>query len=253
MKYFLHLSYKGTHYRGWQRQENVISIQEALEQNLSKMLGYSLPCIGCGRTDAGVHASQYFCHITLKDPLTYDPVFRINKMLPNDIVVHEFLEMPKEAHTQYDALERTYTYRIHGKPNPFIDDLSTYVPLDAIDIEKLRLAASYLKGTHDFRAFCKQPDVYKTTDCRISKVTITYLPQQFIFTITANRFLRGMVRLIVGNLLEIGNGKLTIEQFRSALDHQQPLPYFRMAYPQGLYLSKVSYPYLDIPTKEVNC
>ena len=251
MKYFLHISYKGTHYRGWQKQENVESIQGVLERTLVKMLGYSQPCIGCGRTDAGVHASQYFCHITLSKPLTYDPVFRLNKMLPNDIVVHDFLPMPKEAHSQFDAVERTYTYRIHGSPNPFIDELSTYVNMDKMDLDNIKVAAGYLKGIHDFRSFCKQPDLNKSTVCDIRKTAITHLPQQLTFSITANRFLRNMVRLIVGNLLAIGFRKLTVEQFRIALVQQQPLPYFQLAYPQGLYLSKVSYPFLDVPVKEV--
>jgi len=251
MKYFLHLSYKGTHYRGWQKQANVVSIQEVVEQTLTKMLGYSLSCMGCGRTDAGVHASQYFCHITLREALTYDPVFRINKMLPNDIVVHDFIPIPRKAHAQMDALKRTYTYRIHGQPSPFIDELSTYIHMETLNVEKMKLAISYLKGIHDFRALCKQPDVYSSTLCEISSAEITHLPQQIIISITANRFLRNMVRLIVGNLLEIGYGKLTIEQFCLAVDHQQPLPYFRLAHPQGLYLSKISYSYLDLPVNEV--
>jgi len=246
MKYFLHLAYKGTNYSGWQRQPNAPSIQETLEQCLAKMLGYSLPCIGCGRTDAGVHASQFFCHIIVKEALSYDPVFRINKMLPNDIVVYDFITVHKEAQAQFDALNRTYTYLLHGRKNPFKDDLSTFVEIKHLDIAKMKTAISYLDGSHNFRAFCKQPDIYKSTICNVREVYLKEESQQLTFTITANRFLRGMVRLLVGNLLEIGKGKLTIEQFRLALDKQQPLPYFNMAYPQGLYLSKVQYADLDI-------
>jgi len=246
MKYFLHIAYKGTNYSGWQRQPNAPSIQETLEQSLAKMLGYAIPCIGCGRTDAGVHASQFFCHIILKEELSYDPVFRINKILPNDIVVYDFIAMHKEAQAQFDALNRTYTYLLHGKKNPFKEELSTFIDKNQLDLNKMKSAVAYLPGSHDFRAFCKQPNIYKSTICEVRAVYLKEENQQLTFTITANRFLRGMVRLLVGNILEIGKGKLTIELFRLALDTQQPLPYFNMAYPQGLYLSKVQYAYLEL-------
>lgn len=245
MKYFLHIAYKGTNYSGWQRQPNAPSIQETLEQSLAKMLGYSISCIGCGRTDAGVHASQFFCHIILKEELSYDPIFRINKMLPNDIVVYDFIAVHRAAQAQFDALNRTYTYLLHRKRNPFKEDLSTFIDRE-LNIDKMKLAATFLPGKQDFRAFCKQPDIYKTTICEVKEAYLKQEGQQLVFTITANRFLRGMVRLLVGNLLEIGKDTLTLEQFRLALDEQQPLPYFNMAYPQGLYLSKVQYAYLDI-------
>ena len=251
MKYFLHLAYKGTHYRGWQRQANVISVQETLEQSITKMVGYPISCIGCGRTDAGVHASQYFCHIILQKELDYDPVFRLNKILPKDIALYDFIPVHSKAQAQFHVLHRTYTYLLHGTPSPFLDELSTYFDLQLLNIEQMQSATTLLVGNHNFRSFCKQPDAHNSTICDVQMATLTYQAQRIRFSITANRFLRGMVRLIVGNLLEVGLGKLSVEEFKVALKSQQPLPYFKMAYPQGLYLSKVHYPYLEVPSIEL--
>ena len=247
MKYFLHLAYNGTAYKGWQRQVNVLTVQEVIEDKLHRMLGYFVPCIGCGRTDAGVHASQFFCQIILQEALTYDPIFRLNKMLPEDIAIFDFIPVTRQAQAQFDALERTYTYHIHGIKNPFLSTLSTYYPMEGLSVEKMKAAATLLIGERDFLSFCKQPAVYKTTVCQVSAATISQTEKNKLqFTISANRFLRGMVRLVVGNLLAVGYGELTMDLFEKAIKEQAPLPYFRMAYPQGLYLSKVRYDFLDM-------
>ena len=248
MKYFIHLAYNGSNYSGWQRQKNVISIQEVLEDTLTKMLGYKTLCTGCGRTDKGVHASQYICHIFLKAALSYDPVFRLNKMLPKDIVIYEFIPVADRAQAQYDVIDRTYTYHIRGQENPFFHQLSVCHDLEQLEIEQMELATAMLVGKQDFKSFCKQPDVYKHTVCEVQAATLIQKGTEHLqFSITANRFIRGMVRLLVGNLLAVGTGALPLEDFEKALKTQIPLPYFRMAYPQGLYLSKVRYAYLDLP------
>jgi len=253
MKYFIHLAYNGSNYSGWQRQKNVISIQEILEDTLTKMLGYQVLCTGCGRTDKGVHASQYICHIFIKEALTYDPVFRLNKMLPNDIVIYELIPVADRAQAQYDVVDRTYTYHIRGQESPFFHQLSALCAVEQLDIKRMEQATTMLIGRQDFKSFCKKPDVYKHTFCDVQEATLTLnSPQHLQFSITANRFIRGMVRLVVGNLLAIGTGALSLELFENALKTQTALPYFRMAYPQGLYLSKVRYIYLELPSRSLS-
>ncbi len=247
MKFFIHLAYNGANYRGWQRQPNAPSVQAVLEDAIEKMLSKKIHCIGCGRTDAGVHARQFFCHIVLTRPLDFDPVFRLNKMTPDDIAIYEFIRVPEQAQAQFDVLERTYEYAIHGRKNPFLSPFSTHYLMEEWDFEKMEKAADQLIGEQNFRSFCKQPDVYKNTFCKVSgaRFTISANGDRLRFQITAARFLRGMVRLIVGNLIEIGKGNLSIRAFENALHKQTPLPYFKMAYPQGLCLSKVRYNYIE--------
>lgn len=253
MKYFIHLAYNGTNYSGWQRQKQVISIQQVLEERLTKMLGYQIICSGCGRTDKGVHASQYVCHIFVKEDFSYDPVFRLNKMLPADIVVYDFIPVADRAQAQYDVLDRTYTYHIYGQQSPFFHKLSAYYPMEKLVFERMELAANMLVGKQDFKAFCKKPDVYKHTFCEVREAKLIQIGVDHLqFTIIANRFIRGMIRLLVGNLLAVGNGELSLATFEKALKEQIPLPYFRLAYPQGLYLSKVRYDYLELPSTGIN-
>ena len=247
MKYFLHFAYKGTKYSGWQRQINTSNtIQQTLEEALSKMVGATVTCVGCGRTDAGVHASQYFAHIVVENAFDYDPVERLNRMLPNDISIIDCLPAEYDHHAQYDAVARTYEYHIHGQKNAFLSELSAHYPFEKLDLKKLQLAAKLVAATTDFHAFCKHPDLYKHTLCHVSTATfhIDEGQQRMVFTITANRFLRGMIRLLVGNMMAVGYGKIPLEDFENALKTGVAPKVYRAAYPQGLYLAKVVYPYL---------
>jgi len=244
MKYFLHLAYKGTHYSGWQRQINTPNtIQQTLEEAVSKMVGKTTTCIGCGRTDAGVHASQFYAHIVVENAFDYDPVERLNRMLPDDISIFDCLPAKYEQHAQYDATARTYEYYIHGQKNAFLSELSAYYSFDNLDFEKLHAAAKLVAATTNFRAFCKQPDLYKHTNCSISKAHFSSdeIDKKIVFTITANRFLRGMIRLLMGNMLAVAYGKMQLEDFENALRTGVSPKFYRFAYPQGLYLAKVVY------------
>ncbi|MFT4761273.1 MAG: tRNA pseudouridine38-40 synthase [Paraglaciecola sp.] len=248
MKYFLHLAYKGTNYSGWQRQINTPNtIQQTLEETISKMVGASTTCIGCGRTDAGVHASQFYAHIVIEKGFDYDPVERLNRMLPNDISIFECLPVDYPNHAQYDATSRTYKYHIHGQKNAFLSELSAYYSFENLDLEKLKIAAQLITKTSDFRAFCKQPDLYKHTVCHIKKAhfNIDNKDQKIVFIITANRFLRGMIRLLVGNILAVGYGKMSVKAFENTLKTGISPKFYRAAYPQGLYLAEVVYPFLN--------
>jgi tRNA pseudouridine38-40 synthase len=247
MKYFLHLSYKGTNYHGWQHQPKHPSIQETLEDALAKMVGYKVNCIGCGRTDAGVHASQYFCHIKLLDALDYDLVFRLNKMLPDDIVIHRLIPVHWEAHAQKDALSRTYTFRIHTKKDAFRHELSAYYPGENLNIALMEKALALLTKYQDFHSFCRQPLSYKNTICKLSiaRLVVENNSVDFRFEFTADRFLRGMVRLLVAALLEVGYGRETLAQFEASLKFRNKRLSQKAAYPQGLYLTGVAYSYIN--------
>lgn len=247
MKYFLHLSYKGTHYHGWQRQPKHPSIQETLELALEKMLGYKVNCIGCGRTDAGVHASQYFCHIKVADDFGYDPVFRLNKILPHDITIHDCIKVGWFDHAQKDAISRTYTYQIHTTKDAFLNELSAFYPKENMDIGLMEKAVETLTRYRDFRAMCRQPDLYKTTICEImaARLEVEKGGERLAFVFTADRFLRGMVRILVAQILEVGYGRLTLEAFENRLKTGQPPTSAKAAHPQGLYLTGVRYGFLE--------
>ena len=253
MRYFLHLAYQGTHYRGWQRQPTAISIQATLEDCLSKMLGRKIVCMGCGRTDAGVHASQYFAHINYSGALDYDPIFRLNKMLPDDIVVFNFIKVSPFTHAQYDAIQRSYDYYIHSLKHPFLNPLSTYFPLIHADLDRMEEACALIAEHSNFQFFCRSPEIYKHTDCQIVEARFYRNTEdnRFRIRITADRFLRGMMRMLVAAIVEVGEGRLSMPAYRAALKGEKPLPYPKAAYPQGLHLSAIQYPYLTIPPAPV--
>ncbi len=253
MKYFIHLAYKGTNYRGWQRQPNAPSVQAVLEDAVRKMTGQKINCIGCGRTDAGVHASQFYCHIVVDQAFEFDPVFRLNKMLPDDIAVFDFIEMPRGVHVQHDAVSRTYSYFVHDSKDPFLNDVSSFYSFEGMDFIKMNKAIELLQQQGDYRAFCKQPNIYKSTQCKVLNAGLIKngAASQFRFQITADRFLRGMVRILVANILEVGYGKMELHEFEDCLVAGKKPTYFKEAFPQGLHLSGVEYPFLKIPARRV--
>lgn len=204
--------------------------------------------MGCGRTDAQVHASQFFFHTDIKDPWDFDLLFRINKNLPSDIAVFEIIEVEDNQHARFDATARTYEYFIHTYKDPFLSGLSSLYLERNLDLEKMRKAVSLLTRYNDYRALCKTPADYKHTLCNIISASIFVDPREdkIRFQISANRFLGRMIRIIVGKLLEIGRNELSVEEFESYLITKETPRTIEPAYPQGLYLSKVTYPYLDI-------
>lgn len=252
IRYFLHIGYKGTNYRGWQRQKNVLTIQEVFEKALKQIFKYDIPCLGCGRTDAGVHAVQYFFHIDLKKEYPLDLKFILNKMLPNDISVFDIVKMEGEPHAQFDAVERTYNYFIHTSKDPFLADLSSFYLLENIDLNLMKKAISIIPNYTDFRALCKTPDKHTSTICDLKSIQLFHnqskdrLRLQFI----SNKFLKSMIRIIVYKLLEIGTGRLTVEEFEQNLKSKKTQPFRNIAYPQGLYLTNISYPFMDMPPRD---
>jgi len=252
MRYFLHLAYNGCNYRGWQRQLSAVSVQECLENALSQIFKQKITCIGCGRTDAVVHAIQYFVHFDLENDFDFDLLFRLQKTLPHDIVVFDvFIMINGAEHARYDAVERTYNYFIHTNLDPFLHTVSSYYDASFLDLNSMKEALLLLLKYNDFAAFCLTPDKHNTTLCKITAVQLytNKNNNRFRIEISANRFLKGMIRIIVGKLLEIGAGRLTIGEFEELFISKNRAKIMNSAYPQGLYLSKIRYPYLDIPIK----
>lgn len=255
MIYFLHISFDGSKYRGWQYQPNVPSVQAAIEEKLKRIFKKNIVVYGCGRTDACVHASQYILHIDLAERIDFDLKFRLNKNLPDDIAIYDVLEMEEGHHARYDAVSRTYDYFIHLYKDPILANYSSYYELDNLNFSAMQKAAAILPLYNDFKAICKQPHLYKHTLCKVSqaKLFVDTDQQRLRFTITANRFLRGMVRLCVSFLLKIGTGKMSVEEFEYILSNKLEVPDKDPAFPNGLYLSQVEYPYLKIAPQPSFC
>ena len=218
-RYFFELSYDGTDFFGWQRQPDQRSVQEAIEECLGKLYGgVEIAITGCGRTDTGVHASQYFCHADLPEKYTVDQLkYKLNGMLPAAIAIHGITIVRNTLHARFDAESRTYHYFIHQEKNPFLDRFSLYYKQE-LNWEAMNKAAALLIGEKDFSAFAKLNTDVKTHICSLTFAEWKEVGDgRYQFTVTANRFLRNMVRAIVGTLLEVGLGNMDEESFKAVI------------------------------------
>jgi tRNA pseudouridine38-40 synthase len=253
-------------------QGNAPSVQETINMALHKLLGIEIRSMGCGRTDTGVHAKDFYMHFStekeIEDRANF--LFRLNCVLPNDITIFNIIPVEDKAHTRFDAIERTYEYYVHFDKSPFIKPYSFYQGYYKIDWENVIEAAAFIKGIEDFTSLCLPSEDFKTNICKIKEsrweilpshhlvlkpfdepgpskpLVVPYQPQHgevLRFTITSNRFLRGMVRKIVGTILMIGKGKITLDEFKETVIHQKDFRIHYLAPPNGLFLSKVRYPY----------
>tara|TARA_R110001592_G_scaffold31788_1_gene111715 strand:- start:2887 stop:3633 length:747 start_codon:yes stop_codon:yes gene_type:complete len=242
VRYFLDISYNGTSYYGWQIQKSGPTVQAEIEHALSKLLGEKVGIMGSGRTDAGVHAKQQIAHFDTEK--TVDLVwlkFRLNSFLSPNVAVNDVVEVNSEAHTRFDAIERSYEYYIHQQKSPFVQELSYYFP-KPLNIDLMNEAASKLLGTQDFESFSRIKTEVNNFICNITKAHWKMENDSLVFHVTANRFLRGMVRALVGTLLEVGLGKLTVEDFIKIIERKDRTAAGRAVPPKGLFLSKVTYP-----------
>lgn len=248
LRYFLHLAYQGQKYHGWQRQTNHVSVQGTLESTLSEILKQPIRVIGCGRTDAGVHASQYFAHFDVETIWDYDLHFRLNKRLPDDIAIFDIFAVEQNQHVRYDAISRTYEYFIHTYKDPHLDGKSGLYPYQDLRLADMQKALDMLTKYIDFRTFCRRPEKMNTTICHLTEATLFTDGSQsrHRVRISGNRFLTGMIRLIVGELLMVGQGKCSLDKFENYLVNKPLLSYFNHAYPQGLYLAEIIYPNFDL-------
>ncbi len=240
MRYFLQLSYHGKNYAGWQRQNNAISVQEVIEENLSKIFNEPLEIIGCGRTDTGVHAKKYYAHFDSKKELPENFIFRINNMLPDDVAIHEIFKVNDTLHARFDAINRTYKYFIHFNKNPFVEEQS-FLMHQKPNIDKMNRCIQQLFGEHDFSSFEKKGSDNKTSVCKLENAFWQPTENGLVFTITANRFLRNMVRRITAALLMVGLDKMNEQELINAVLNKEILN-VKMAVPaKGLFLWQIEY------------
>lgn len=242
-RYFLKLSYLGTRYRGYQIQADKGNIQGHLENALSSVFQEELTTVCCGRTDAGVHAEEFYLHLDAEVTADKRIIYKLNKNLPEDIAVHGLFEVDQNMHARFDALSRTYHYYFHTKKNVGIHDQSTWISEGSIKADVMKEAISKLRTVEDFRGFCKTPDRYPHTRCKVMKLDLFQNESgtQFCLELKANRFVRGMIRNIMAQLFLLSKDKITWEDFhqRCVAKHSMQLPI--PAPPQGLHLSGVEY------------
>ncbi|MCS7189918.1 MAG: tRNA pseudouridine(38-40) synthase TruA, partial [Bacteroidia bacterium] len=240
-RYVLWLAYEGTKYAGWQRQLNASTVAGTIEACLARLFGRQVNLVGAGRTDKGVHARMQVAHWDASEEIRLPFLGRLNSLLPGDIRALALYEGSADFHARHSALSRTYRYYIHQVPNPFLRAYSTYVPLPVFwDI--LQGAASHLVGKRDFSAFAKEVSRYKEPVCEVYRAS-WYMPQEgfCVFEIEANRFLRAMVRGLVGAQLRLAQKRISWSLFQAALEKQSREWGMHLAPPQGLFLWEVKY------------
>ncbi|MFT5762050.1 MAG: tRNA pseudouridine38-40 synthase [Polaribacter sp.] len=241
MRYFIELSYQGKNYHGWQIQPDANSIQEELNKAVSTVLQEEITVVGAGRTDTGVHASQMFAHFDSTTELSKNIIFKFNSVLPEDIVVHQVQKVADEKHARFDALTRSYEYRIWLGRNPFLLETTWQLFHQKLDVEAMNEAAEILLEYEDFQAFSKVKTEVKTFNCKVVKAVWTQEGNQLIFNITANRFLRNMVRAIVGTLVDVGKHKITNQDFRTIVLSKNRANAGLSVPAKGLFLTEITY------------
>ncbi len=285
MRYFLEISYKGTDYHGWQIQPNAVTVQEVLDKALSTCFREKIETTGCGRTDTGVHARQFYVHFEGSDQLSAlsfelsgiepqqsvlsnelsgmepqtsalsPPTFglkpktskllnSLNALLPRDIAVKRIIEVEPEAHARFDAVLRSYEYHVHFNKDPFKQDFSWQLK-DELDMEAMNVAAGIIKEYRDFSCFSKSNTQVFTNNCKIEDAYWEANSSGSVFHISADRFLRNMVRAIVGTLIPIGRGEMKPEAIRNIIESKNRSNAGTSVPACGLYLTRVIYPYID--------
>ena len=241
MRYLLEIAFKGTRYHGWQIQHNALSVQEVVNEKLSILVGENIETLGCGRTDTGVHATSYFVHFDVSKKLDEEKyIFKLNQILPDDIAAFQLKEVPADFNARFDAISRTYEYHIIHIPDPFNSDTAWY-QYGSLDIAAMNEASKLFIGKKYFECFSK---VHTQVNNFICEITEAYWKQEngkVIFTITANRFLRNMVRAIVGTLIEVGRGKLASDDLQRILDSKNRCEAGQSVPAHGLFLTKIIY------------
>lgn len=244
MRYFIQLAYNGTPYHGWQYQPNASSVQETLNKAFSVVLNTEINLMGAGRTDTGVHAKEMYAHFDLDMPFDIpNLVHKLNSYLPKDIVIYAVFPVSDEAHSRFDATKRTYEYHINTFKNPFLQEQSWYFH-QPLDVELMNEAAQLLLNHTDFQCFSKVNTDVNTFDCTIFEAYWKQEKDSLIFTISANRFLRNMVRAIVGTLINIGLHKITLTDFETIIESKNRDKAGFSVPAHGLYLTKIEYEYL---------
>ena len=245
-RYFIHLAYNGAAYCGWQTQPDLPTVQLTLEQTLSTLLRQPIAVVGCGRTDTGVHAADFYAHFDYSGQWPVDDgqlVFKLNNMLPTDIAIFDIFPVADNAHARFDATARTYQYHVSNCRLPFRQGLYTRIWFKP-DIDLMNRAAEVLMEYDDFTSFAKLHTQVKTNICHLTEAHWNRVGEEWVFTIRSNRFLRNMVRSVTGTLLDVGRGKLTIDGLREIIERKDRCAAGVSMPACGLFLTKVEYPYL---------
>ncbi|MGY4538397.1 tRNA pseudouridine38-40 synthase [Mucilaginibacter sp. UYNi724] len=258
-RYFIELAYDGTNYHGWQVQPNAVTVQEVLDKALSTLLRQPIETIGCGRTDTGVHATEYFAHLDVEAPqppeggigdafqkFPLQGVRGLNALLPHDIAIKNIIPVHPEAHARFDAKLRSYEYHIHFEKNPFLNGYSWLIR-DKPALELMNRAAAIVMEDTDFSCFSKSNTQVKTNNCKIAKAEWVQTENGIVFHISADRFLRNMVRAIVGTLLQVGRGEMQPEEIRKVIDSKNRSKAGTSVPACGLYLTEIKYSYSLAP------
>lgn len=240
-RYFIELSFVGTRYSGWQIQRNGISVQQTINEKLSLKLGENIEVTGAGRTDAGVHSEFFVAHFDTSSLISEEFISEMNNFLPYDIVFHKIRKVKPDANARFAAINRTYQYRITTKKNPFLNDFSFYY-FSKLDICEMNKAAKILLNISDFTSFSKLHTNTKTNNCKLKKAEWTEHGDVLIFTISADRFLRNMVRAIAGTLLDVGKGKISIPEFCKIIESKDRCKASMSVPAKGLFLTGIDYP-----------
>lgn len=242
MRFFIDLAYNGKAYHGWQYQPNAITVQEVLEKALSTLLSEKISIVGAGRTDSGVHASHMCAHFDFsKNLVKNDLLFKLNSFLPQDIAVYDLYKVNEKAHARFDAISRTYNYSISTTKDVFNYDYSYAMSL-TLDQEQMNKACTILLNYTDFQCFSKSNTDVKTYNCNVMQALWKQQDQLLIFTITADRFLRNMVRAIVGTMIEIGLHKIELEDLHKIIESKDRSKAGFSVPAQGLFLTHIEYP-----------
>ena len=241
MRYFIELSYNGKKYHGWQIQPDVVSVQEKLNNALSTVLQEKIEVVGAGRTDTGVHASQMFAHFNVENLISGDVVHKLNSILPNDITVYTLFSVAEEKHARFDALTRSYEYRIWLGRNPFLLDFSWQIHSQKLNLFKMNAAAKVLLEYEDFQTFSKVKTEVYTFNCDVKAAFWIQEGNLLTFHISANRFLRNMVRAIVGTLVDVGLEKISIQEFRQIIESKNRGNAGLSVPAKGLFLTQIKY------------
>ena len=245
MRYFLKLSYNGAPFHGWQVQPNAVSVQSTIEEALSTVLRENISIVGAGRTDTGVNARQMYAHFDYdKEIPDFGKLINsLNRLVGKDIAIYDIIKVADDAHARFDATARTYKYFVTHQKSPFLYPLSWYCP-QSLDYEKMNEACEVLKRHIDFTSFSKLHTDVKTNNCRIDYAHWQKEGEMMVFTITADRFLRNMVRAVVGTLVEVGRGKISVDEFEQIILKKDRCSAGTSMPPQALFLWKVNYDYI---------
>ena len=244
-RYFIHLTYKGSQFHGWQIQENAPTVQQFINEGLETLLQTDINVTGCGRTDTGVHAHNFYAHFDIEKELSEekrtDLCFKMNRFLPKEISVFSIRSVKERSHARFDAVARTYKYFISRRKDPFLEDFSYYLYGD-LDVELMNEAAKEMMTFTDFTSFSKLHTQTKTNNCKVTEAYWEEDGHKLIFTIKADRFLRNMVRAIVGTLLDVGHHKINIDEFKKIIESKNRSDAGYSVPAKALFLEEIEYP-----------